>query len=105
MGPNDMVNIHIKLPSHLARMLKADSVDWLIIEKEIAEGTTVKDLLSILVMTYPGFRKSVFNPDAGSVNEQINVVLNNELLTFEDMSHKLLADNDTVTILPMYFGG
>ena len=74
-------------------------------EKEIGERTTVNELLSALVLTSPGFRESVFNPDVGLVNEQMNVVLNNELLTYAEISQTTLADGDTVTLLPIYSGG
>ena len=100
-----MIRVRIRLPSHVARMPGAETTGWLELEKEMGEGTTVHELLSTLVLTYPGFRESVFNPDVGLVNEQINVVLNNELLTFAEISETGLADNDTVALLSIYSGG
>jgi molybdopterin converting factor small subunit len=75
------------------------------LEREIGAETTVGELLSALVLSYPGFRESAFNPDVGLINEQVNVVLNDQLLTYAEISETRLANNDTVTLLPMYSGG
>ncbi len=100
-----MVHVRIRLPSHIAKMLGVETTGWLELDREIEEGTTVRELLSILVLTRPGFRESVFNPDVGLVNEQTNVVLNEELLTFAEISETKLANNDTVALQPIYSGG
>ncbi len=100
-----MARVRIRLPSHIARALDPRSTGWLELEQEIGAGTTVRDLLSGLVLSYPGFRQWVFNPDVGAVNEQINVVLNDELLTFAEISETRLAEGDTVSLLPIYSGG
>ncbi len=78
---------------------------WSGIEREVADGTTVLELLSDLAAAYPEFRESVFNPDVGTLNEQIGVVLNDVLLTFEEVNHTRLVDEDIVTLLPIYSGG
>jgi molybdopterin converting factor small subunit len=100
-----VVRVQVKLPSYIAKEPGTDTTGWRTIEKETGKGTTVRKLLSILVATYPGFRESVFNPDTGSINEQINVVLNTQLLTFAEILQTELADNDTITLLPIYLGG
>ena len=100
-----MAGVRIRLPPHIANVLGAEGNSWLEVEREIGPETTVLELLSSLVVTFPGFRESVFNPDVGLVNEQMNVVLNDELLTFAEISETKLAVNDMVTLLPIYSGG
>ena len=100
-----MAKVRIRLPSHIARMLDPEASGWRELEKEIGEDTTVSELLSGLVLTCPGFRQLVFNTDVGLVNEQIHVVLNDELLTFAEISQTRLADSDTLSFLPIYSGG
>ena len=100
-----MGRIRLKLPSWVAVMLDAKASGWLTLEKEIEEDTTISDLLSDLVVTYPGFRQAVFNPDTGHLNDQINVVLNDKLLNFREVTEKKLIDDDTIVLLPIYYGG
>jgi molybdopterin converting factor small subunit len=100
-----VAKVRIRLPSHIARMLEPGTSGWLELEKEVGAETTVSELLSGLVLTHPGFRQWVFNPDVGVVNEQVNVVLNDELLTFAEISQTRLADGDTLGLLPIYSGG
>ncbi len=100
-----MGKVRLKLPSWIAAMLGKKESDWLTLEKEIEEDATVSDLLKSLVSTYPGFRQVVFNPDAGHLNDQLTVVLNDRLLTFQEVMQTKLADGDTIVLLPIYFGG
>ena len=100
-----MSKVQLKLPPFFASMLNEPGTDWLIIENEIEDGTTIGDLLEGLASSYPGFRKVVFNPDAGEVSEQVLVVLNDELLQEPDVSESKLNDGDRVILLHVYTGG
>lgn len=100
-----MAKVQVRLPSHIAKLIDAKSSSWLAFEKDIGENTTVRTLLSSLASTYPGFRETMYNPDVGLVNEQVGVVLNDRLLTFEEISQIKLSDSDTILLIPLYFGG
>ncbi len=100
-----MIKIKLRLPSWIAAKLEVKSSGWLTLEKEVGEGSTIGDFLAGMVMTYSGFRETVYNPDAGLVNEQINVVLNDRLLTFQEISQVKLSDGDIIALLPLYYGG
>ncbi len=100
-----MCKVKLSLPSWVAKMIDAKASDGLTLEKEVGEGTTISDLLKRLVVTYPGFRQAVYDPDTGLVHEQINVILNSRLLTFREISQTKLTDGDTIVLLPMYYGG
>ncbi len=100
-----MAKIKLRLPSWIAARLEAKSSGWLTLEKEVAADATINDFLAGLVKTYPGFREAVYNPEAGLVNEQITVVLNDRLLTFQEISAVKLSDGDTIVLLPLYYGG
>lgn len=100
-----MGKVQLKIPPFLASMLNTQGSDWLIIEKEIKEGTKISELLVDLALGYTDFRKVVFNPDIGKVSEQVNVILNNNLLQDADVTEATLNDGDTITLLPVYSGG
>jgi molybdopterin converting factor small subunit len=100
-----MAKVQVKLPPHVAQMLNAKSSGWLVLEEETKDQTTVSSLLSSLIANYSGFRETVYNPEAGSLNEQIGVVLNEKLLTLDEISQTTLVENDSILILPLYYGG
>lgn len=100
-----MGKVQLKLPPWIAILLKAQGSDWLILEREIGEGTTIGDLLAELTFSYTGFRKMVFNPDVGKVSDQLIVILNESLLQGPDVTEVKLNDGDSIMLLPVYTGG
>ncbi len=100
-----MSKVQLKIPPFLASMLNAQSSDWLIIENEIEEGATIGDLLVDFACSHTGFRKVLFNPDAGEVSEQVLVILNGSLLQEPEVAETELNDGDSITLLPVYSGG
>jgi hypothetical protein len=79
-----MAKVKLKVPSWIAAKLGFDCTGWFTLEQEVKEGASVADFLTAAAASYPGFREAVYNPDAGSVTEQISLVLNERLLTFRD---------------------
>ena len=100
-----MGKVQLKMLPWIASMLNKQSSDWFIIEKEIEDGTTIGDLLADLAFSYTGFRKVVFNPDAGQVGDQVIVFLNDSHLQDSDVAKVKLNDGDTITLLHVYAGG
>ncbi len=100
-----MGKVRLKFPASFASMLNAQGSDLVVLEKEIGEETTIGGLLTDLAFSYTDFRKVVFNPDTGKVSDQINVVLNNSLLQFPEVTEAKLNDGDSIIILPVYAGG
>ncbi len=100
-----MGKVRLKFPASFASILNAQGSDLVILEKEIGEETTIGDLLAALAFSYTDFRKVVFNPDTGKVSDQVNVVLNNSLLQFPEVTEAKLSDGDSIIILPVYAGG
>ncbi len=100
-----MGKVQLKITPSLASTLNAQGSDWFTLEKEIEEGTTIGDLLVDLAFSYTGFRKVVFNPDAGQVGDQVIVFLNDSHLQDSDVAKAKLNDGDTITLLHVYAGG
>jgi molybdopterin converting factor small subunit len=82
-----------------------DTSDWFIIEKEIGKETTIRDFLTDLAANNSGFRDVVFNPDEGTVGDQIAIVINQKLLDIPREMDIKLNDGDVITLLPVYAGG
>ena len=100
-----MGKVQLKIPPFFAYIMDSSASDWFVVEREIGEETTVCGLLTDLALSNPGFREVVFNPDKGTISDQINIVLNQKLLNFPREMDTKLSDGDVITLLPMYSGG
>ena len=100
-----MGGVQLKIPPWMAVMLNPRHLDWLIIEKDIVDETTIGDLLEYLASKYSDFRKVVYNPDMGGVSEQVLVILNDSLLQHPDVTEVKVKDGDCVMLLPVDAGG
>jgi len=97
--------VQLKIPPWVASMLNEQGSGWLILEREVGEGATIGDLLADLAVSYSDFRKAVFNPDLGKVNDQLIVVINGSTLQLPDAAEAKLNDGDSISLLPVFSGG
>lgn len=100
-----MGKVRLKIAPSLAFILNARSSDWITFEKEIGEGTTIGDLLRDFAFVHVDFHKMVFNPATGKISDNVNVVLNDNLLQFPDVTETKVKDGDVVILVPVYSGG
>ena len=100
-----MGKVRLEISPSLAGVLNAKGSDWVILEKEIEEGTTIGDIWEDLAFNHIEFREAVFDPGTGKVSDQVMVVLNDSLLQFSNVTEVKLKDGDTVILLPVYSGG
>ena len=47
----------------------------------------------------------VLNPATGEISDKVNVVLNDNLLQFPDVTETKVKDGDIVILVPVYTGG
>ena len=78
-----MGKVRLEISPSLAGVLNAEGSDWVILEKETGEWATIGDLLADLAFGHTDFRKAVFDPDTGKVGDQVMVVLNGSLCSFQ----------------------
>jgi len=100
-----MGKVRLKITPSLAFILNARSSDWTTFEKEIGEETTIGDLLRDFAFVYADFHKMIFNPATGKISDKVNVVLNDNLLPFPDVTETKVKDGDVVILVPVYSGG
>jgi molybdopterin converting factor small subunit len=100
-----MGKVQLKIPPFFAYMMDPKASDWFVLEREIGKETTVGDLLTDLALSNSEFHTAVFNPDAGTLGDQINIVLNQNLLHFPREMDTKLNDGDVIVLLPVYAGG
>ena len=81
-----------------------DEVGTREIPMELVEGSTVNDLLSILVERYPSLTKLVFD-DKGVFREYLEVAVNKTDIIGLNGLETVLKENDIVLIMPPIGGG
>ncbi|MBA7627150.1 hypothetical protein ES703_34612 [subsurface metagenome] len=100
-----MGKVRLKVPPWIASMLNTQGSDWSILEMDIGEVTTIETLLAEIAINNARFRKAVFDPDSRQVNRLMNIILNDRLLQFSEVTETELNDGDTLLLLPIYAGG
>ncbi len=71
---------------------------------ELTEGSTVNDLLSIIVEKYPDLANLVYDEE-GVFREYLEVAVNKTDIIGLDGLETVLTENDTVLIMPPIGGG
>ena len=102
---NKMGKIELIIPSWVASVWNLKNSNGFTLEKDVTETATVGELLTGLVSQHPEFRKLVFDPVNGKVNDAVIIFLNDALLHHPDTTRTKLSGGDTVLILPVYGGG
>ena len=69
-----------------------------------ANGTTVGEVFSELVGTYPGLKGQLID-DSGALHKFVNVYLNDDDIRYLDQLDTKLSDGDEISILPAVAGG
>ena len=100
-----MAKVQVRISPSLAGSLNASGAEWLILEKEIGERSTIGDLFADIASDDTEFRKVVFKPDTGKLNDLVVVVLNDTLLHNVSITESKLHDGDIVILLPVFMGG
>lgn len=102
-----MVRVKVELWMWLAEQLGQDFVSpskmRSVLETEVKEGTTVRDLFEDLAERYPPIRQKVFRDH--SFDQYVVVNLNNRSVSAVKLCDRVLEDGDKITVLPMYLGG
>ena len=100
-----MGKVQLKIPPFFAYIMRPGASDWFVVEREIEKDISIYDLLTDLALSNSEFHKTIFNPDDGTISDQINIILNQKLLNFPREMATKLSDGDVITLLPVYSGG
>jgi molybdopterin converting factor small subunit len=97
--------VKLRIPQFVAYMINPGATEDFVLERELGKETTVSGLLTEFALNNSTFRQIVFNPDAGMISDQLNIVLNQQLLHLPTEMDTRLNDGDVVTLIPVYTGG
>ncbi|MBI2958452.1 MAG: MoaD/ThiS family protein [Chloroflexi bacterium] len=100
-----MARVHLRITASLAGVARTGDSDWVVLETDVAEAATLRDLLAGVAADHAAFRKWVFDPDVGIPGEWALIVHNGNVLPPGAPLSAGLRDGDTVIVLPVYVGG
>ncbi len=100
-----MAQVTLEVLSWLSPRLGAQQAGRTSLQEEVAEGETVRDLLSRLASKYPDFINLVFDSQTGQLTHHVNLVLNSRLIELLQGLDTRLRDGDALLFLPAYSGG
>jgi len=73
------------------------------LQTDVEDGTTVRKLFQDLAGRYRAIKAKVFNYQRFS--SSVALMLNGRIVSTKRFSDRVLEDGDTITVLPIYFGG
>ena len=100
-----MNKVRVEIVPWLPTVFGSKQSGRLILQEELPEGGTVRDLIKRLGEMYPEFGKLAFNPETQDLTTHVNVVMNDRLLELLDGINTVVEEGDTVILLPAYAGG
>lgn len=100
-----MARVQLRIPPSLVSILDEKATDWITLEPEIGDGATIGELMARLATEHHEFRRAVYDPSAGKVNDEMMVVLNDTLLQPPDVAETKLREGDSIMLFPVYSGG
>jgi len=91
------MSVAVRLPT----VLRAQAGGQAVVE---VEGATIGDVLSALVMQFPGLSGQVIS-DAGELNKFVNIYINDDDVRYLDQLATPVSAGDEISILPAVAGG
>ena len=98
-------SVRVELTSWLGRYFGAERGGRAVVEREVADAATVKDLLEDLSSHNREFRDVLFDPGTGRMGRYMTVVLNGRLLELAGGLETELKPGDTVLLMAALAGG
>jgi molybdopterin converting factor small subunit len=99
---DNKIKVRLEVASSLAVIFGTETSRWLIFHREVEQGSVVGDLLTVFALSYPQFRKAVFDPMKREMNQQINISLSGVLLESSKKIETVLSAGDRITLIPSY---
>ena len=100
-----MTSVRLEVVPWLSRYFHPERCGRAILEKEVADGTTVRDLLEELASQNPDLTEVLFDTERGRLAGHIAVVLNDRFLELSGGLDTTLKSGDTIRLMPGFSGG
>lgn len=100
-----MGNVCLEIMPGLSRYFAAERVARLVLEREVNDRATVRDLLEEIASQNREFKEALFNAGTGNLAGHISVILNGRFLELSGGLDAKLKSGDTVRLMLAFSGG
>ena len=98
-------HVNLKVPPWISKTFNHENIGWQTIKIQIGNTTTVESLLASIASNNNEFRKVVYNPETGYINELLIFFLNDSYLRQSQLKKTIIRNGDTILLLPIHGGG
>ena len=95
-----IIRVSLEVPPPLTLVFGIETTIWHIVRREITQGTLLGDLLTLYAVSYPEFRKGIFDPIKRELSPGLGISLNGILLDANRKMDTELLNGDRVTLVP-----
>jgi molybdopterin converting factor small subunit len=100
-----MSSVCLEVMPWLSHYLAAERSGRVILEREIDDGTTVKDLLEDIASQNQAFKEVLFDAKTGRLAGHISLILNGRFLELAGGLEAKLRPGDIIRLMPGFSGG
>ena len=100
-----MTSVRLEIMPWLSRYFHPERYGRAIVEKEVADGTTVRGLLEEMASQNPELREVLFDTERDRLAGHIALVLNDRFLELAGGLDTTLKPGDTIRLMPGFSGG
>ena len=99
-----MSTIRLEILPWLSRSFDMEGSTRVILDREVPEGATVRDVLELLAVERPAFGHALYDPE-GRVAVYVSIILNDRLYELAGGLQAEVREGDVVRLLPAFSGG
>ena len=100
-----MGNVRLEIMPGLSRYFAAERVGRLVLEREVSDSATVRDLLEEVASQNREFKEALFNARTGNLAVHISLFLNGRFLELSGGLEAKLKSGDTLRLMLAFSGG
>jgi sulfur carrier protein ThiS len=105
MNPRVTLELWMWLGKELGEDFRSVSDMCSVLKKEVAEGTTVKELFADLAGAYPPIGEKIFDREKKVFNSNVIVMFNERVIASKELHERILKEGDHLRVMPIYVGG
>ena len=100
-----MGNVRVEIMPGLSRYFAAEQMGRLVLEREVRDSATVRDLLEEIASRNREFAEALFNARTGNLASHISLILNGRFLELSGGLEVKLKPGDTLRLMLAFSGG
>jgi len=100
-----MSSVQVEIMPWLSRYFVAGHSGRAVFEREVSDGTTVRELLEDISSHSQEFRDMIFDARSGRLAGHVSIILNGRFLELAGGLEARLRPGDTIRLMPGFSGG